>query len=51
MKSGIYRIINKVNGKCYIGSSTNIEDRLSCHTEETKRKISNKHKEYLLSLI
>lgn len=28
---GIYRIVNKVNGKCYVGQSVNVEGRLSNH--------------------
>ena len=31
MKSGIYKIINKINGKFYIGSSNNIKRRWSHH--------------------
>lgn len=28
---GIYKIINKINGKCYIGSSSNIRQRWNSH--------------------
>lgn len=31
MKSGVYKITNTVNGKFYIGSSYDIEDRWNCH--------------------
>jgi len=31
MTSGVYCIKNKMNGKCYIGSSYNIEKRLIAH--------------------
>lgn len=31
MKSGIYRIVNTVNGKCYIGSSKDIDKRVRQH--------------------
>lgn len=27
-KSGVYRWVNKINGKCYVGSSTNLSNRL-----------------------
>lgn len=40
MKSGIYRIINKVNDKMYIGSSYNLEKRLASHISML---INNKH--------
>jgi group I intron endonuclease len=39
---GIYRIINKVNGKCYYGSSNNVEKRWVRHKNElNKRKHIN----------
>lgn len=31
MTCGIYRIVNNINGKCYIGQSTNIQERLKGH--------------------
>ena len=37
--SGIYKITNKVNGKCYIGQSINIKKRLSQHKSQTYRNI------------
>lgn len=40
MSCGIYRILNKSNGKCYVGQSTNIEARWYEHTYELVR---NKH--------
>lgn len=41
MKSGIYQILNVVNGKIYVGSSINIKGRWSSHRKELKQ---NKHK-------
>jgi group I intron endonuclease len=38
--SGIYIILNKLNLKCYIGSSVNINSRLSKHKYQLK---NNKH--------
>lgn len=29
--SGIYKIINKINGKGYVGSAIDVEDRWACH--------------------
>jgi len=40
---GIYQIINKVNNKCYIGSSTNIEKRIKQHKQLLN---SNEHHSY-----
>lgn len=37
---GIYKIINNINGKSYIGSSRNICNRLRCHYYELR---NNKH--------
>lgn len=31
MKSGVYKIINKVSGRCYIGSSDHVRNRLLKH--------------------
>lgn len=46
-KIGIYEILNKVNGKRYIGQSTNIKTRLSTHkcqlTRVTRSKDCNRH--------
>jgi len=39
-KSGIYKIINKVNGKYYIGSSNDIKGRWSEHKNDLK---ANRH--------
>lgn len=36
--SGIYKIENLVNGKCYIGSSVNIEKRWSVHVAALKKQ-------------
>lgn len=45
MKSGIYKIINKINNKIYIGSAKNIKQRLKNHKTCL---INNKHcNEYL----
>lgn len=44
--SGIYKIINKVNGKYYVGSSTDIKTRWNNHRKELRRKShDNKHME------
>lgn len=40
MKSGIYRILNKINGRIYVGSSVVLEKRKSCHWSKLK---SGKH--------
>lgn len=46
-KSGIYKIINKVNGKYYVGSSKDIEHRWQEHKNELNK---NKHyNDYLQS--
>lgn len=34
--SGIYKIVNKVNGKYYVGSSSNIYIRWKCHLKELR---------------
>jgi group I intron endonuclease len=42
--SGIYKIINKINGKYYVGSSINVYRRWNEHKSELKRKIhKNQH--------
>jgi len=51
-KSGIYCIINTINGKKYIGSSINIQDRLQKHRYELRkqkhgnRKLQNSWNKY-----
>lgn len=40
MKSGIYKIINKVNGNCQIGSSSNLQKRKKQHFNSLSK---NKH--------
>jgi group I intron endonuclease len=37
-RSGIYKIVNKTNGKCYVGSAVNIEQRWHCHRSDLKLK-------------
>jgi group I intron endonuclease len=37
--SGLYKIVNKVNGKFYIGSSVNIRDRFYNHKSQLNRNI------------
>ncbi len=32
IKSGIYKIVNKVTGKCYVGSAVNFEKRFTRHS-------------------
>ncbi len=34
--SGIYRIVNTINGKLYIGSAVNLRDRKRCHFKELR---------------
>jgi group I intron endonuclease len=36
-RAGIYRILNKVNGKCYIGSSSDVRQRISRHKHDLKK--------------
>lgn len=45
MLSGIYKIINKSNGKFYIGSSNNIQLRWNIHKSELRR--NTHHNNYL----
>lgn len=45
IKSGIYLIVNKVNGKWYVGSSINIDNRIKGHINNLK---SNRHGNYYL---
>lgn len=48
MESGIYRIINTRNGKCYYGSSKNIKKRWQRHLNDLK---NNKHANIILQRI
>ena len=44
MTCGIYSILNKINNKCYIGKSTQIETRWTSHKYYlNKNKHNNKH--------
>lgn len=45
IKSGIYKIINKVNGKYYVGSSVDLERRKRTHFNQLAKNI---HKNYNL---
>lgn len=47
MESGIYRIVNKENGRHYIGSSKNLHKRKICHFSYLRRR---KHHCYKLQL-
>ena len=38
MKSGVYRILNIVTGKCYVGSATHIAGRWNKHRKRIKEK-------------
>lgn len=50
MKSGVYQILNLVNGKRYIGSSINLKFRIWTHKHELKNgKHDNKHLLYSYS--
>lgn len=40
LKSGIYKIVNKLNGKIYIGSAVNLSNRKSSHFSKLRK---NKH--------
>jgi len=47
MTSGIYCIRNKINGKMYIGSATNLRTRWAVHTYDLRNnKHGNKHLQY-----
>ena len=40
--SGVYKIINKITGDCYIGSSIDLERRKRQHpTQEAKKYLKN----------
>jgi group I intron endonuclease len=42
--SGIYKILNKINGKYYVGSAKNIYDRWSDHKKDLKKsRHHNRH--------
>ena len=44
MKAGVYKIVNVVNGKLYVGSSTDVKYRLWRHQHELlENKHENKH--------
>lgn len=45
LKSGVYIILNKINGKFYVGSSKKIKQRLSAHKVCLRR--NNHHNQYL----
>ena len=47
MTSGIYKITNLVNGKCYIGQTINFKARFKDHKIRLK---NNKHHTYHLQL-
>lgn len=37
-KSGIYKIVNKVNGKCYVGSAVDLNNRFCCHRYDLRNQ-------------
>lgn len=43
-KSGIYKIINKKTGKCYVGSACNLKKRLRNHRSSLERNIHHSKK-------
>lgn len=44
MISGIYTIVNNIDGKIYVGESMDVKDRIRCHKKDLKtRKHANKH--------
>ena len=44
MTTGIYKIINKITGECYIGQSVNVEARFSNHFKRDAKKYYGKDK-------
>ena len=49
-KAGVYQLVNKTNGKSYIGSSVDIYNRLNTYKCLSKRgKVHNKHLQYSLN--
>lgn len=42
MTCGVYKIINKINGKCYIGASKDIEKRWKTHRSTIVKKSTRK---------
>ena len=49
--SGIYKITNLINGKFYVGSSSNVRHRLYEHLSKLRRQIhSNQHLQHSFSL-
>lgn len=45
---GVYKILNKVNGKCYIGSSSDVNKRISTHK---RRLLTGKHESPVLQRV
>lgn len=45
IKNAVYRILNTVNGKCYVGQASNYEQRISGHFAALKK---GKHTNHLL---
>lgn len=45
MSQGIYEIVNVIDGKRYVGSSTNIDRRWRCHKKDLRN--SRHHSAYL----
>lgn len=45
MKSGIYKITNKITGKCYIGSAIDLNHRWACHRYDLRKQ--RHHSKYL----
>ena len=41
--SGVYQILNKINGKCYVGSSVNVEKRLRGHFDRLRKGKHTSH--------
>ncbi len=44
VESGVYAIKNNVNGKCYVGSSANIRNRVICHKSTLRNGKHHSHK-------
>ena len=47
METYIYRVVNKIDGKCYIGKSIDPEQRFHNHIRESRLKRSKNRKLYI----
>lgn len=51
MSQGIYKITNKINNKCYIGKSTNIEFRWKYHIKNRNSIVEYNKPLYYIELL